>query len=65
MFVERCHSRGQHLCKFMGTQESVYMRKEFNFLRTDGNFFPNSACSHWLLRVHMTSHNETLSRKNL
>ena len=24
------HSRGQHLCKFIGTTESVYIRKEFN-----------------------------------
>ena len=24
------HSRGQHLCKFIGTKETVYIRKEFN-----------------------------------
>ena len=24
------HSRDQHLCKFIGTKESVYIRKEFN-----------------------------------
>ena len=24
------HSRGQYLCKFIGTKESVYIRKEFN-----------------------------------
>ena len=28
------HSRGQHLCKFIGTKESVYTRKEFNSHRT-------------------------------
>ena len=28
--IERFHSRGQHLCKFMGTKESVYIRKESN-----------------------------------
>ena len=27
--VERFHSRGQHLCKFITTKESVYIRKEF------------------------------------
>ena len=27
-------SRGQHLCKFIGTKESVYIRKEFNSRRT-------------------------------
>ena len=27
------------------------------------NFFPNSARSHWLLRGHMTSDNETVSRQ--
>ena len=26
------HSRGQHLCKFIGTKESVYIRKEFSVL---------------------------------
>ena len=24
------YSRGQQLCKFIGTKESVYLRKEFN-----------------------------------
>ena len=28
--IERFHSRGQHLCKFIGTNESVGIRKEFN-----------------------------------
>ena len=28
------HSRGQHLCKFNGTKESVCIRKEFNSHRT-------------------------------
>ena len=27
------HSRGQHLCKFIGTKESVCIRKEFNSQR--------------------------------
>ena len=27
--IERFHSRGQHLCKFIGTKESVFIRKEF------------------------------------
>ena len=31
--VERFHSRGQHLCKFIGTKESVCIRKEFNSQR--------------------------------
>ena len=34
MTIERFHSRDQHLCKFMGTKESVYIRKEFNSHRT-------------------------------
>ena len=29
-FIERFHSRGQHLCKFEGTKENVSTRKEFN-----------------------------------
>ena len=28
--IECFHSRGQHLCKFVGTKESVCIRKEFN-----------------------------------
>ena len=28
------YSRGQHLCKFIGTKESVFIRKEFNSHRT-------------------------------
>ena len=28
------HSRGQHLCKLIGTKENVYIRKEFNSHRT-------------------------------
>ena len=32
--IERFHSRGQHLCKFIGTKESVCIWKEFNSQRT-------------------------------
>ena len=32
--IERFHSLGQHLCKFIGTKESVCVRKEFNSHRT-------------------------------
>ena len=32
--IECFHSRGQHICKFIGTKESVYIRKEFNSHRT-------------------------------
>ena len=32
--IECFHSRGQHLCKFIGTKESVCIRKEFNSHRT-------------------------------
>ena len=32
--IECLHSRGEHLCKFMGTKESVCIRKELIFLRT-------------------------------
>ena len=28
--IECFHSRGQHLCKFAGTKESVCIRKDFN-----------------------------------
>ena len=32
--IECFHSHGQHLCKFMGTKESICIRKEFNSHRT-------------------------------
>ena len=31
--IECFHSRGQHLCKFIGTKECVCVRKEFNSQR--------------------------------
>ena len=38
------HSPGQHLCKFIGTKESFYLRKEFNpqrmfLLHQHGRYF--------------------------
>ena len=33
ILIECFHSRGQHLCKFIGTKESVCIRKEFNSQR--------------------------------
>ena len=30
ILIDRFHSRGQQLCKFIGTKESFYIRKEFN-----------------------------------
>ena len=32
--IECFHSRGQHLCKFIGTKGGVCIRKEFNSQRT-------------------------------
>ena len=32
--IECFHSHGQHLCKFIGTKESVCVRKEFNSQRS-------------------------------
>ena len=34
IMIECFHSSGQHLCKFIGTKESVCIRKEFNSHRT-------------------------------
>jgi len=66
--IECFHSRGQHLCKFTGTKESVCIRKEFNSQRTGlghqhgGRFMDNMAavtsCENTLYRnaldLHMT-----------
>ena len=35
--IERFHSRGQHLCKFMGTKESFYTTKKFNSHRQEAH----------------------------
>jgi len=34
LFIERFHSRDHHLCKFIGTKESICIRKEINSHRT-------------------------------
>ena len=34
VLIKRFHSRGQNLCKFIVTKESVYIREEFNSHRT-------------------------------
>ena len=34
VIIERFYSRGQHLCNFIGTKESICIRKEFNSQRT-------------------------------
>ena len=62
------HSRGQHLCKFIGTKESVHIRKEFNSDRTDlghrhgRRFFVlgHKYGRHDVMRKH-TVHNSNLS----
>ena len=33
LFIERFHSRGHHLCKFIATKERVCIRKDFNSQR--------------------------------
>ena len=52
--IECFHSRGQHLCKFIGTKESVCIRKEFNSHRISlghqhgrGSTFPRVAGDGW------------------
>ena len=42
--LERFHSSGQHLCKFIGTKESVYIRKEFNSHRIGLGTWPPFHC---------------------
>ena len=34
VIIECFYSHGQHICKFLGTKESVCIRKEFNSQRT-------------------------------
>ena len=41
------------------------MNYELNELFYSWKFVPFSARSHWLLRGHMTSNNEAVSRQNL
>ena len=53
-----CSSAGRHL------KETV-LWGNITLLLYSWKFFPNSARSHWVLRGHMTSNNETVSRQNL
>ena len=53
--IECFHSRGQHLCKFIETKESVCLRKEFNShnmaavsLFWDTNMAPVTSCENTL-----------------
>jgi len=41
--IERFYSRGQQPCKFTGTKESVYIRKEFNSHRIGLVLYTNMA----------------------
>ena len=45
--------------------ELLYGQKVYTKLIYSWKFLPNSACSHWFLRGHTTSNNETVSRQNL
>ena len=48
MSIASFHSRGQHLCKFIGTKENVCIRKELNSHRTglgDTNIFSRNELS--------------------
>ena len=49
--LERFHSRGQHLCKFVGTKESVYMWKEF--------------ISHWIVLEHQYGCREDMWKRSI
>ena len=51
LFIERFHSRVQHLCKFIGTKESVYIRKEFN--------------SHRIGLVHQYGHRDVMWKRSI
>ena len=51
------HSRSQHLCKFIGTKESFYMRKEFNSHRTGLGHKHGRRVKIWLLWRHVKTHN--------
>ena len=44
--------------------QSFYLMIKIRYIYS-WKFFPNSMGSHWLLRGHITSNNETVSRQNL
>ena len=54
--IECFHSRGQHLCKFIGTKEGVYIRKEFNSHRTGFGTFHCFRTQIWQPWCHVKTH---------
>ena len=55
--IECFHSRGQHICKFIGTKESVCIRKEFNSQRT-GLGHQHGRC--FIVLGHQYGHRENI-----
>ena len=56
------HSRGQHLCKFIGTKESVYIRKEFNSHRTG---LGHKHGSHFIVLGHKYGHHDVIRKHTI
>ena len=55
--TESFHSRGQHLCKFIGTKESLCKRKEFNSHRTG---LGHQHGRHFIVLGHQYGHRDVM-----
>ena len=62
--VERFHSRDRSLCKFIGTKESVYIRKEFNSHRIGLEHQHGRRDVMWQRSMYGTKWNETKGLKS-
>ena len=60
--VERLQSRGQHLCNFIGTKESVFMKKEFNSHRI-GLGHQHGRC--FIVLEHQSGHHDIMQKCSL
>ena len=55
--IDSIHSRGLHLCKFIGTKECICIRKEFNSLRIS---LGHQHGRHFIILGHQYGHRDVM-----
>ena len=56
--IECLQSRGQHLCNFIGTKESVFMKKEFK--TPTGLVWDTQHSRHFIVLEHQSGHHDIM-----
>ena len=62
VLMERFHSNGQHLCKFIGTKEGICIRKEFDSQRTG---LGHQHGDHFIVLGHQYSHRDVMWKHSI